>query len=61
MNFIGYDFSLSEKGIKLDEELNLNRLGWKGGDYFILENVNGRAILRRIDPLEKFLIDGKNK
>lgn len=61
MNYIGYDFSLTETGIGLDEELNLDKLGWHGGDYFRLENVNGRAVLRRIDPIEKFLIDGESK
>lgn len=59
MNYIGYDFSLTEEGIGLDEELNVDRLGWKGGDYFKLVNVNGRNKLVRIDPLVKFLEDGK--
>ena len=61
MNYIGYDFYLTETGIGLDEELDLDKLGWAGGDYFKLENINGRAMLRRIDPLEKFLIDGESK
>lgn len=59
MNYIGYDFSLTEQGIGLDEELKLDRLGWNSGDYFRLVDVDGRAVLKRIDPLEKFLIDGK--
>ena len=58
MNYIGYDFFLTEEGIGLDEELNIDRLGWKGGDYFKLVNVNGRAMIKRIDPLVKFLKDG---
>lgn len=61
MNYIGYDFSLTEEGIGLDEELNLDKLGWKGGDYFKLVNINGKAKLVRVDPLVKFLEDGKNK
>ena len=61
MNYIGYDFYLTETGIGLDDELDLDRLGWKGGDYFRLENINGRTLLRRVDPLEKFLIDGESK
>ena len=61
MNYIGYDFYLTETGIGLDDELDLDRLGWKGGDYFRLENTNGRTLLRRVDPLEKFLIDGESK
>lgn len=61
MNYIGYDFSLTEEGIGLDEELNLDKLGWKGGDYFKLINVNGQSKLVRMDPLVKFLNDGKNQ
>jgi hypothetical protein len=54
MNYIGYDFSLTEEGIGLDEELNLDKLGWKGGDYFKLVNINGRARLVKVDPVEVF-------
>lgn len=61
MNYIGYDFSLTEEGIGLDEELNLDKLGWHGGDYFKLVNVNGRAKLVRVDPLVKFLDKGLRK
>jgi hypothetical protein len=59
MNYIGYDFSLTEEGIGLDSELNLDRLGWRGGDYFKLVNENGRAKLVKVDALVKFLEDGK--
>ena len=59
MNYIGYDFSLTEEGIGLDAELNLDRFGWHGGDYFKLVNVDGRAKLVRVDALVKFLEDGK--
>ena len=61
MNYVGYDLSITKQGIGLDEELNIDQLGWRGGDIFRLENVNGQVILRRIDPLEKFLIDGESK
>lgn len=59
MNYIGYDFSLTEEGIGLDEELNIDKLGWKGGDYFKLVNENGRVKLVKVDALVKFLEDGK--
>jgi hypothetical protein len=35
----------------LDEELNIDRLGWTTGDCFELKNINGRAMLVKIDPL----------
>lgn len=60
MKYYDYDWDLGTMGIILDSELNTDQLGWKGGDIFRLENINGRLMLRKIDPLEKFLIDGKN-
>ena len=59
MLHLDYNWDLSRDGILLDEELNIDRLGWQGGDYFQLVNVNGRAMLRKVDPLVKFLKDGE--
>jgi hypothetical protein len=60
MLYIDYSWDCSESGIILDEEFNSDKLGWKGGDYFQLININGRQILRRMDPLVKFIKDGEN-
>jgi len=60
MIYFDYTWDLEPNRILLDEELNIDRLGWKAGDYFQVKNVNGRAMLVKIDPLEKFLIDGTN-
>jgi hypothetical protein len=54
-----YDWDLNPWGIKLDSELNIDALGWKGGDYFRLTNVNGQAMLVKCDPVVKFLKDGE--
>jgi hypothetical protein len=56
-----YNWDLSSWGIILDAELNTDKLGWKGGDYFKFVNVNGQQMLVKIDPLEKFIIDGTTK
>jgi hypothetical protein len=58
MLYLDYNWDLSPSGILLDEELNIDKLGWKGGDYFKLVNVNGRARLVKVDPLIKFLEEG---
>ena len=50
-----YDWDLSPNGIILDPELNIDRLGWQGGDYFQLKNINGRAMLVKVDPLVKLV------
>jgi hypothetical protein len=55
-----YSWDLSPNGIILDNELNVDKLGWKGGDYFQLVNIDGRCYLKKVDPLVKFLKDGEN-
>jgi len=59
MLYIDYNWDVSPNGIILDEEFNSDKLGWKGGDYFQLINVNGRQILRKVDPLVKFIKEGE--
>jgi hypothetical protein len=54
MKYYDYNWDLSPNGIILDEELNVDALGWKGGDYFKVININGRIILRKVDPVEMF-------
>lgn len=61
MLYVDYTWDLSPNGIILDEEINVDRLGWKAGDYFRLENRNGKMRLVRVDPLVKFLKDGEEK
>jgi len=61
MLYVDYTWDCNPNGIILDEEFNSDKLGWKGGDYFQLININGRQILRKISDLEKFIIDGANK
>ncbi len=55
MLHLDYDWDLRPDGIILDPELNIDRLGWQGGDYFQLKNVNGRAMLVKVDPLVKLV------
>jgi hypothetical protein len=60
MKHFDYDWDLYPDRIILDEELNIDKLGWKGGDYFKLVNINGKAQLIKLDPLLKFLKDGED-
>jgi anaerobic selenocysteine-containing dehydrogenase len=61
MRHYDYDWDLDSRGIKFDPELDIDKLGWRNGDYFRIENRNGRAMLVKIDPLIKFLKDGERK
>ncbi|NBP58417.1 hypothetical protein EBU71_18165 [bacterium] len=60
MLYVDYQWDCSPNGIILDEEFNSDKLGWKGGDYFQLVNIDGKQILRKVDPLVKFLKDGEH-
>ena len=59
MRHFDFEWDLEPQWIKLDPELNIDKLGWKGGDYFRLTNVNGQAMLVKVDPLVKFIKDGE--
>lgn len=54
MMYIDYNWDCSPNGIILDEEFNSDQLGWRGGDYFELVNINGRQMLRKVDPVVVF-------
>jgi hypothetical protein len=58
MLYVDYTWDLEPNTIKFDKELNIDKLGWKNGDYFQVTNVNGQAQLIKVDPIEKFLLDG---
>jgi hypothetical protein len=59
MRYFDYEWDLEPNRILLDAELNVDKLGWHSGDYFQVKNVNGRAMLVKVDPLIKFLKDGE--
>jgi hypothetical protein len=61
MKYFDYDWDLEPNRILFDPELNIDKLGWRGGDYFKVVNVNGRAMLVKVDALEKFIVDGATK
>jgi hypothetical protein len=54
MKHFDYDWDLNPWGIKFDEELNIYKLGWRHGDCFMITNVDGRAMLVKMDPVEQF-------
>jgi hypothetical protein len=58
MRHYDYEWDLEPEYIKFDAELDIDKLGWKHGDYFKITNVNGRAMLVKCDPLVKFIREG---
>ena len=61
MRYYDYEWDLEPHRILLDAELNVDALGWQADDYFKVTNVNGRTMLVKVDPLEKFLLNGVKK
>jgi len=61
MRHYDYEWDLEPWGIKFDPELNIDALGWQAGDYFKVTNINGTAMLVKVDPVVKFLKDGEKK
>jgi hypothetical protein len=59
MKYYDYEWDLEPHRILLDAELNIDALGWRGGDYFQVKNVDGQVLLVKVDPIVKFLIDGE--
>jgi hypothetical protein len=55
MRYYDYEWDLEPNYILLDPELNLDSLGWRGGDCFKVVNRNGRAMLVKMDPVEQFV------
>lgn len=55
MLYVDYTWDLHPWGIKFDDEINIDRLGWKSGDHFKLENINGQIKLVKVDPVVSFV------
>ena len=54
MLYLDFDWDVSPSGIKFDQELNIDRLGWKHGDCFKITNINGQAMLVKMEAVEQF-------
>lgn len=61
MLYFDYVWDLSPNFIIPDSELNTDQLNWKTGDYFQVQEHNGKKLLRRVDPLVQFTIKDTEK
>lgn len=55
MRYVDYEWDIEPGYIKFDPEINIDKLGWRAGDCFKITNVNGRAMLVKMDPVEQFV------
>jgi hypothetical protein len=61
MLYFDYDWDLSPNGILLDRELDTDQLNWKTGDFFQVQEINGRKVFRRVDPMVQFVLNKENE
>jgi len=54
MKYYDYNWDLRSDKIVLDQEINIDKLGWKAGDLFEVKNINGQIELIKVDPVVKF-------
>ena len=54
MRYFDYEWDIEPGYIKFDPEINIDKLGWRAGDCFKITNVNGQAMLVKMDPVEQF-------
>jgi hypothetical protein len=54
MKYYDYEWDISEQGIVFDRELDIDNLGWKHGDCFKITNIDGRAMLIKLEAVEQF-------
>jgi hypothetical protein len=50
-----YTWDLYPNYIRLDDELPVHNLGWKDGDIFKFVEVDGVRMIKKVDPVEKFV------
>jgi len=55
MRYFDYEWDIEPGYIKFDPEINIDKLGWRAGDCFKITNVNGRAMLVKMDRVEQFV------
>jgi len=53
--YIDFDWEMDAMGIRLDTDLDVQKLGWKENDYFKLIRVDDKLQLIKVDEVEKFL------
>ncbi len=53
--YVDFDWEMDAMGIRLDTDLDVQKLGWKENDYFKLIKVDDRLQLVKVDEVEKFL------
>jgi hypothetical protein len=60
MLYIDYTWDLSQDIIIPDSEIDTKTLNWNPGDYWQIQEYNGKLLFRKIDKLMQFVLEGNN-
>ena len=60
MLYIDYIWDLSQDTIIPDSEIDIKKLNWNPGDYWQIQEYNGKIVFRKMDKLMQFVLDGNN-
>jgi hypothetical protein len=55
MKYVDFDWEMDAMGIRLDTDLDIDKLGWKENDYFKLIRVDDKLQLVKVNEVEKFI------
>ncbi len=55
MKYVDYDWEMDAWGLRLDTDLDVQKLGWQEGDYFKLIKVDDKLQLVKLEEIEKFV------
>jgi hypothetical protein len=58
MQFIGYNWELTDSTMIPDAEIDTVKLNWRSGDYWQIKEVQGKMMLVKVDPIIQFLLEG---
>lgn len=53
--YIDFDWEMDAMGLRLDTDLDVEKLGWKENDYFKLVRVGDKLHLVKVEEIEKFI------
>lgn len=58
MMYLDYVWHLTPNTMVPDIEINTDRLEWKVGDYWQIQERNGQLVFCKVDPMVQFLLEG---
>lgn len=58
MLYVDYVWHLTSNTMVPDIELDIDRLNWKAGDFWQVQEHNGQLMFCEVDPVVQFLLEG---